>query len=276
LAAAATSERLRDSTQSKLALVLLTLFALGCGAYALAAGPIPLSARAHLFASRRNLLYGELTMADWVAITDRMEHEPGATAPSPESQCWKQANRQRQAGDLSSARATLHAIIGLPAIETPAVLIAWRALRNLGELPDPSVAREILGVVVEFAEDEESATIPIVVAAYAREAPQLVASNGFAVLGQGTMPATVDGAAKKLMAAVEPISGRFGLQEKPKMPKYSMVQFALLTPGGIRVTEAPLAAAKREHDPMHSPFQAAIELVKAMMTEGQRVRNSRH
>jgi len=258
----------------KLSSILLTLLALACGDDALAAGLLPPAARVQLFASRRSLLYAELTLAEWAGIAERMETGPTGTNPPPANRLWREAHRQRQTGDLSSARATLHAILGLPSIDTPAVLVAWRALRDLGEQPDPSVAREILGVVVELADDEERATISIVVATYAHEAPQLVASTGFAVLGQGTMPATVEGAAKKLLAAVNPISGRFGFQERPRVPPHSTVQFALLTPGGIRVARAPLAEAKRGSNEMHPALQAALELIKAMSTEGERVRRS--
>src|ERR1700688_2299569 len=173
--AAATSWRSERRMLPKLPSVLLMLLALACGDDALAAGSMSPAAQVRLFASRRSLLYAGWTLAEWAGIAERMETGPTGTNPPPETRLWRQANRQRQTGDFSSARATLHAILGLPSIGTPAVLAAWRALRDLGEQPDPSFAHEILGVVVEFADDEERATISIVVAAYAHEAPQLVA-----------------------------------------------------------------------------------------------------
>jgi hypothetical protein len=55
----------------KLPSVLLMLLALACGDDALAAGSNSPAARVRLFASRRSLLYAELTLAEWAGIAER-------------------------------------------------------------------------------------------------------------------------------------------------------------------------------------------------------------
>jgi hypothetical protein len=52
-------------------------------------------------------------------------------------------------GMTEEAISVLHGILGIPNLETRVQLRVWSALRELGILPEPRDAREILGVVVE-------------------------------------------------------------------------------------------------------------------------------
>lgn len=53
-------------------------------------------------------------------------------------------------GQHDAARALLHTLVADSTLETRAILWAWRGLRDLGEAPAPSIAHEVLGIVLEM------------------------------------------------------------------------------------------------------------------------------
>ena len=61
-------------------------------------------------------------------------------------------------------------MLDLPQLETRIQLWVWSALRELGEKPDPELAFEVLGVVIEMPSGDGHDTI----AAYGEMAPPAI------------------------------------------------------------------------------------------------------
>src|SRR5580704_14535119 len=60
-----------------------------------------------------------------------------------------EANQLANDGKIADAKLSLLGILNSPTLETRIELWVWTALRELSEQPDPKLAFEILGVVVE-------------------------------------------------------------------------------------------------------------------------------
>lgn len=65
------------------------------------------------------------------------------------SQALAEAARLMHAGSKREAISVLKSILALSRVETRIQLWVWSALRELGVQPDPAIAYEVLGVVVE-------------------------------------------------------------------------------------------------------------------------------
>ena len=69
--------------------------------------------------------------------------------PSP-YQTIADAAKLVESGKKEEAIARLRGVLEMPDIETRTVLWTWSALRELGEKPEPKLAYEVLGVVIEM------------------------------------------------------------------------------------------------------------------------------
>jgi hypothetical protein len=198
-----------------------------------------------MYSRLRDLAYTDHPI-DWMIAlllrneSRRKKPEGGQAPASPdrETALWKEAYRLQQAGDREGARAGLHAILSLPDLESRSALNAWRALRDLGEKPEPQVARQVLGVVFEIVDNQGPKPFLATAAAFARGSPRYFASTGAAVIGEG-MPEEVENLGKELLAAGAPFVHRFKPELEHKLPQgRDKLRFALLTPAGVLVAES--------------------------------------
>ena len=229
-----------------------------------------------MYSSLRDFVYADHSI-DWTIalILDneswlrKKEKESGqAPAPDPEASLWKEAYRLQQAGDREGARVRLRALLSLPGIESRSTLNAWRALRDLGEQPEPRVAHQVLGVVFEIVDDEGPSPFLATAAAFARGSPRYFASTGAGVIGEG-MAEEVENLGKDLLAAGTPFANRFKPELKHGLPHgRDMLRFALLTPAGVLAVQRPLD--KVEQDGLAAFAMAGDRLIAGLVDEAAR------
>lgn len=90
----------------------------------------------------RQMLFASQSLKEQVQRF-RLNGQPGAL------QSIADAYHLVLAGKNAEAIATLRGVLDMPAVETRTQLWAWSSLRELGEMPEPKFAFEILGVVLE-------------------------------------------------------------------------------------------------------------------------------
>lgn len=89
----------------------------------------------------RETLFGDCSLADWASHSE--SGEP-----------WLFFTRAKQisdSGDHQGAVAILKQIVAMPNLESRHYLQAWHFLRQYGEQPPLSVAKNVLGLVVEVS-----------------------------------------------------------------------------------------------------------------------------
>ena len=203
-----------------LTLLVLAIFAL-CF-LALASRPAATSLRELLFAD------------DPLAKTAELGRGEKPAADSP-FRGFAAAQAQLRAGKVEEAKKELRPLLTNP--ETRIQLWAWRALRELGEKPDPQTAARVQGVVCELSNEAGVGTIAV----YADGRARWLGGQGAVTVWEAPgKDAGIDQGIRKLLGTGAPL-----VQSAPARDQHVEAALAkdhfrvsVLTFGGVHVVEA--------------------------------------
>jgi hypothetical protein len=165
-------------------------------------------------------------------MKELLQHVKLDGSPGP-FQTIAEAAKLADEGKKEDARLRLHGILALPNLETRIQLWVWSALRELGEQPDPKLAGEILGVVIEVPMQGAYDTL----AAYQDGSARYLNFSGSAIIWDRPDTA-VSGLCRAFIDSTVPASSQAKLRANALLPKSGM-QVTLLTRSGMSVVSDP-------------------------------------
>ncbi|HEV3040021.1 MAG TPA: hypothetical protein VHA33_19810 [Candidatus Angelobacter sp.] len=149
------------------------------------------------------------------------------------------AARLATAGKKEEAKAQIYKMLKLPNLETRIQLLAWSALRELGEEPDEKSGTEVLGAVFERPMKTGYDTL----AAYQDGTARYLNFSGSAIFWE-VRDATIQWLCQNLMDSAVSASSRATPRTDISLPK-SGTQVTLLTRSGMYVIPDPPQAVIR-------------------------------
>lgn len=139
-------------------------------------------------------------------------------------------------GKVEEAKKDLRRVLALPDAETRVLLLAWTALRALGERPPRDAADKVQGVVCELHNEAGVGTL----AAYADGRARWLGGKGAGSIWEAPDSVKeVDSAIAELLKAAEPLVKRAPAVERRDPAEVKMEHFrvTILTLGGIHVID---------------------------------------
>ena len=200
----------------------------------------------------RTVLFGEVSLRDWTG---------GAAADREPWTSFARVRRALQAGDDAAAVRVLRTIAGERTLESRHHVVAWRALRGLGVLPDAAEATLVLGVVVEVGLPGGSDCV----SGYADGTARYLNQGGGSVVWDAP-DASLRPRIESLLAHAKEVAARVGVWESalPPPPPNGEARVNVLTPGALRFGTAPTDSLAR--DGTAGPvFSAAYALMVALV-----------
>jgi hypothetical protein len=206
----------------------------------------------------RDLLFGDIPLARWVDSGEQdAEAEPWRS--------FAESLANQQAGATAGAIGALTRVLDMSGLESRHQLQAWAALPSLGVEPDPSVAKDLFGVVVEVGLDAGTD----IVAGYADHTARYLNRSGAAIIWEAPREPVnelIDGlleAGGRVLEMIGPWEG-----ERPDVPGTGAVRTSMLTPGGLEFGEGPIQVLAA--DPLAGPvFAEAAGLMQALISSVQ-------
>ena len=176
----------------------------------------------------RDVLFGDLPISEWPSETASSDSEPWLS--------FAQARDHLSSGDTQEAVASLQGILAMPELESRHYVQAWHFLRSSGVQPNTSVAKDLLGVVVEVALPEGLD----IVATYADGTARYFNHSGSAVVWDApdnTLQQQIEG----VLQAGKTVVDQIGPWEDPRpaAPPTGDVRINMLTPSGLHFGQAP-------------------------------------
>lgn len=163
-------------------------------------------------------------------------------------------------GKTDDAKKSLWQVLSDPVAEVREKLWAWRALRELGEKPPPSVANEVRGVVIEVPVDDWIDTV----AAYSdSRARYLNGKSAVLIVWEAMEKNHISSLAKNLIESAKPLVGKAPIYDKHQPAKDDVVRVSVLTYGGIYILEAKASDITSSHI-LSPPFDAGTQLFLAL------------
>ncbi len=205
-------------------------------------------------ASIRETLFGDMPLEVW-----------GKENAEKPWNLFARARKDVAANDKAHARAALKEVLAMPGLESRHYAQAWHFLRQLGEMPAATHAKQVLGVIIE---------VPMnggldLLAAYADHSSRYFNYSGSAVV--------IDSPSAELIALIDRLLGlaagivvKIGPWEQPRPgpPPNGSIRLNFLTPSGIHFGQGPFEDFAR--DPMAGPvINAATALMQALVAIGQ-------
>ena len=139
-----------------------------------------------------------------------------------------------KAGKTHDAKKSLGQVLSDPKADVRERLLAWRALRQLGENPPSNIASEVQGVVMEVPTDYGIDTL----AAYSDGRAQYLNGRGAGSIVWDAIEENAIGTlVKNFVNATKPLVDKAPLYDKHQSPKKGVVRVTILTYGGIRILE---------------------------------------
>jgi hypothetical protein len=171
------------------------------------------------------------------------------------------ARKLAEAGDKQNAIEALEKLVGMPGLESRAYLQAWHFIRGLGGMPPPDVAKEVLGVVVEYGVNKGLDLL----AAYSDHRARYWNFAGSGIvwdIPNGPLNELIDDLLKTGAEVVQHI-GPWD-KARPPAPAQGMVRLNLLTPSGLHFGEGPFGPMS--NDPLGGAVIAkATRLMQELM-----------
>lgn len=149
-------------------------------------------------------------------------------SPGP-FQTMADAAELANAGKKDEARSRLHIILEHPGIETRVQLLAWLALRELGERPDARAGGEVLGSVIEVPMHGAYDTL----AAYQDGSARYLNFSGRAIFWDWPDP-TIKSLCQKILASAASAGSQAEPRIDTRLPTAG-TQVTLLTRAGMYV-----------------------------------------
>jgi hypothetical protein len=203
----------------------------------------------------RDVLFGDLPMSRWPSETASSESEPWLS--------FAKARDHLSSGRTQDAIALFQRIVGMPDLESRHYLQAWHFLRQLGVQPNASVAKDVLGVVVEVALREGLD----ILAAYADGTARYVNHSGSAVVWDGPDNSLLQ-QIESVLGAGEVVVDRIGpwKEQRPPAPPTGQARVSVLTPSGLHFGQAQFGVIAG--DPLGGMvISKATELVQSLIAK---------
>ena len=143
------------------------------------------------------------------------------------------ASKLVEEGKRDEAVARLRGVLDMRGLETRTVLWTWSALRELGEKPDPKLAYEVLGVVMEMPSGGGYDTL----AAYVDGSARYLNFSGRAIFWD-LQDTTIKALCRTFVDSTIPVSTRAKPRTNLSLPSRG-AQVTLLTRSGIFVISDP-------------------------------------
>jgi len=159
------------------------------------------------------------------------------------------ASKLVEEGKKEEAMVQLRSVLETPDLETRTVLWTWSALRELGEKPDPKLADEVLGVVIEMPSGGGYDTL----AAYADGSARYLNYSGRAIFWD-QQDTQIKGLCRAFIDSAVPVRAHAKPRTSLSLPGQG-AQVTLLTRSGMFVS----------HDPPDSVIGAGAALMMEMM-----------
>ena len=206
---------------------------------------------------RRETLFGDLSLdaypLPWVKA---LSHQPWRT--------FVQARVEVDRGRISEAIFLWQEILGMQNLESLHYAQAWHFLRGYSVDPDPSIAKDLFGVVLE---------VPMeggldVLAAYADHHAAYFNFNGSSVLWLRPDP-SLDPLIGSMLEEGAQIIRKIGPWKEPRRsaPALGDIRINLISPAGLHFGEGPQNLAAE--NPMTKPiWGASISLLQALVRVG--------
>ncbi len=132
--------------------------------------------------------------------------------------------------------AHLHRILATPNLESRVYLMAWSCLREIGERPNPDLAREVKGIVIEVGLEMGVDAV----AAYSDHSARYFNQGGSVIVWDApNSDKAIDAYIEAMLNVARAIAANTGPWEKshPSSPRNGMVLLNILTYGGaVRFT----------------------------------------
>lgn len=205
----------------------------------------------------RETLFGDISLHAWpprwkAALT----HEPWRSFLS--------AREAAGAGRNSDAISLWQQILAMQNLESLHYAQAWHFLRSYGVYPDPSIAKDLLGVVLEVPMEGGLDTL----AAYADRHAAYFNFNGSATLWLRP-DHSLDPLIDSVLDEGAHIIRKIGVWNEPRRPAPALgdIRINLISPAGLHFGEGPLNLATE--NPMTKPiWGASVALLQTLVRVG--------
>jgi hypothetical protein len=179
----------------------------------------------------RDVLFGDLPISRWPSQTASSDSEPWLS--------FAKARDHLSSGRTQEAIALFQKILGMPDLESRHYLQAWHFLRQSGVQPHVSVAKNVLGVVVEVALPEGLD----ILAAYADGTARYFNHSGSAVVWDAPDNSLLQ-QIESVLRAGEVVVDRIGPweEQRPPAPPTGQARISMLTPSGLHFGQAQFGA----------------------------------
>ena len=208
----------------------------------------------------RGVLFGDLPISRWSSENVGSHFEP-----------WRSFAKARDG--LNSGRAQegidlLHSILAMPTLESRHYVQAWHFLREVGVQPDTSVAKDLLGVVVEVA----LADGLDIVAAYADGTARDFNYSGSAVVWDSPDD-SLNHQVENLLRAGRVVVDQIGPWEgaRPAAPPTGQARISMLTPSGIHFGQTPFEVLAADQLG-GAVIAAAIQLMQSLIAKTEKIK----
>lgn len=204
----------------------------------------------------KSLLYVDQTLEELAAIRN----------PDAPPDGLGSAREHVRAGRPEEAKKALRKVLTDPDAEIRQKLIAWKALRDLGERPPPESRDEVRGVVLEVPVDGWTDTL----AAYSDGRARYVNGMRGAIIWEVTDHWRIGPLVANLLRAAGPLAKKSRAVERHLPPAAGVFRATALTFGGLRVAEAGSLAAAERDPAMKAVSDAGAQLFFALLEEDQK------
>jgi hypothetical protein len=173
----------------------------------------------------RDTLFGDMPFEEWAQPSHA--HEPWAS--------FRTAKNALDGGDRQACIGILKDIVSRTGLESRHYVQAWHFLRQLGVVPPPEKAQEILGVVVEVGMKNGLDLL----AAYSDLSARYYNFSGAGVVWERP-DATLDACIQRLLDSAKAVVGKTGpwTGSRPAVPSRGNIRINMLTPNGLHFGQA--------------------------------------
>lgn len=204
-------------------------------------------------AAIRDTLFGDLPLEQWPA--------PGNEAEGPPWSEFAAAHAQLLAGDAKAAIAGWRRIADSAGLEPRHVLQAWHFLRQHGVNPAPGIAKQVLGVVIEYTMPDGTDLL----AAYPDHSARYYNHAGGGVVWEHP-DGSLDGLIDELLDAAREVVVLIGpwTNPRPPVPPLEQIRLSFLTPSGLHFGQAHFEVMSKDPKGART-VQAGTRLMQALI-----------
>jgi hypothetical protein len=172
-------------------------------------------------------------------------------------------------GQPEEAKKSLRRILAEPTAEVREKLLAWRALRKLGEKLPPNLSAEIVGVVLEVPVDPWVDTL----AAYSDGRARYLNGSGGVIVHEVVDDSRLNSLVKGVIEAAKPLVQKAPASDKHRPQNSEVIRVSILTYGGIHMMEAKESDITGRH-PMSPVYNAGTRLFLTLLEYSEKAKQN--